>query len=115
MESGSSIGYSILTLDQQFDKCALGYIYIPIYIYIKGSYHTKIIKKCSTTPICVPLNLLCVLICILTLLHKKVISKNPARWAPDPVINGVITPLIGENNPSYSFIRPFIGAPQPHL
>ena len=39
--------------------------------------------------------------------------KNFARWALDPLVNGIIyiyiTPLSRVKNPSYPFIRPLIG------
>ena len=43
-------------------------------------------------------------------LAEKNTGKTYCRWAPDPVINRVITPIsrvITVHNPSYPFIRPF--------
>ena len=39
------------------------------------------------------------------------LPKKCTRWAPSPVISGVITPVsrVISCNPSYQFIRPFIG------
>ena len=44
-------------------------------------------------------------------MYGTLADKIPTKWAPTIVISRVITPLIGviTYNPSYPFIRPFIG------